>query len=206
MPAAMRTSRTQLWLDNLGEWSWPGRAAEAVESLPPSWVPAFPPRLEPAPSGAPLGAWEQPRATPRVVGASALLSALAAMCAMLALYGPLRLEGLLGLRSSASAARRGEPGRRGQLDRQGELCLHCARGQWVVSGLPAARLRQHDASLPGPLSASRQRSARRGLSAARAAERARPADRQARDTAGDRGDDPRGTRREQLAQPEQPPL
>lgn len=91
-------------MDNLGEWSWPGLAVEAVEALPPSWIPAFPPRLEPATSGAPAhGTRQQPRATPRMVLIGALLSALAAVCAMLALHGTLPLERLLGLRSSASA-------------------------------------------------------------------------------------------------------
>jgi Putative esterase len=101
----MKTSRAQVWLDSLGEWSWPGRAAEAVESLPPSWVPAFPPRLEPATAGMPSqGSWQQPRALSRMVGVSALLSALTAICAMLALHGPLSLERLLGLPSSAPAS------------------------------------------------------------------------------------------------------
>ena len=56
-----------MWMESLGEWSWPGMRAEAaVEALPPSWVPAFPPRLEPTtagaamPGGAPVGAGTGP--------------------------------------------------------------------------------------------------------------------------------------------------
>jgi enterochelin esterase-like enzyme len=92
---------TQAWLENLGEWSWPGRGAEAVESLPPSWVPAFPPRLEStAPAAATPGPWQPPRTIPRGVGMGALLSALAAACAMLALHGPVALERLVGVRAT----------------------------------------------------------------------------------------------------------
>src|ERR1019366_6843290 len=52
MPIASKASRTQVWMDSLGEWSWPGQGAVAAEVLPPPWVPAFPPRLEPAASPA----------------------------------------------------------------------------------------------------------------------------------------------------------
>jgi S-formylglutathione hydrolase FrmB len=90
-----------MWLDSLGEWSWPGRSAEAVESLPPSWVPVFPPRLEPiAPAVATPGLWQPSRALPRGFGRGALLSALAAVCAMLALNGPTSLERLVGIRTA----------------------------------------------------------------------------------------------------------
>ncbi len=88
-------------MDSPGEWSWPGRAADAVEALPspPSWVPAFPPRLEPLASGASGGlagggslsgsGAAQPRANPRLVVLATLISGLiAACCAMLLLHGP----------------------------------------------------------------------------------------------------------------------
>lgn len=87
-------------MDVPGEWSWPGRAAEAVEALPspPSWVPAFPPRLEPLASGAPGGlaggsrsgsGAAQPRTNPRLVVLATLISGLiAACCALLLLHGP----------------------------------------------------------------------------------------------------------------------
>ena len=54
-----RTSRTHLWLEGLGDWSWPGGGGSGDEFLPPSWVPALPPRLEPAVAlaGAGAGAW-----------------------------------------------------------------------------------------------------------------------------------------------------
>ncbi len=39
---AMKASRTQVWLESLGDWSWPGQGGAAVEFLPPPWVPALP--------------------------------------------------------------------------------------------------------------------------------------------------------------------
>ncbi len=105
-------------MDSPGEWSWPGRAAEAVEALPspPSWVPAFPPRLEPLASGASAGAARrsgsgsgpgarQPRANPRLVALATLISGLiAACCALLLLHGPGGFERVFtGQRSSPSA-------------------------------------------------------------------------------------------------------
>jgi enterochelin esterase-like enzyme len=90
-------------MDSLGEWSWPGRAAEAVESLPlpPSWVPSTPPRLELASAGAPARAvGRRSRANPRVLVLTGLLSAVLAIAAALALRGPLDVERLLGLRTA----------------------------------------------------------------------------------------------------------
>ncbi|HWG08926.1 MAG TPA: alpha/beta hydrolase-fold protein [Solirubrobacteraceae bacterium] len=111
MSAAAKQSRTQVWMDSLGEWSWPGRAAEAVEALPapPSWVPAFPPRLEPLTSGASAGATggspvpgEQPRTNPALVVLATLISGLiAACCALLLLHGPGGFERVLGRGTSA---------------------------------------------------------------------------------------------------------
>ncbi len=111
------TSRAQIWLESLGDWSWPGQRAghggeEALEALPPSWVPAFPPRLQTfAPAGAGAGAgaaggeWQSQRAIPRRrFGLGALLSAVAAVCAMLVLHGPLSLEPLAGVRTATPAA------------------------------------------------------------------------------------------------------
>jgi enterochelin esterase-like enzyme len=97
MPATVKQSRAHVWMDVPGEWSWPGRAAEAVEALPspPSWVPAFPPRLEPLASGASAGAARSSgsaapqRANPRLVALATLISGLiAACCALLLLHGP----------------------------------------------------------------------------------------------------------------------
>jgi enterochelin esterase-like enzyme len=92
-------------MDSLGEWSWPGRAAEAVEALPPSWVPRFPLPLEPLTVGAPAGALDtRRRRTLRALVLSGLLSAVAALIVLLALQGSLGLDGLLGIGHRAPAA------------------------------------------------------------------------------------------------------
>src|ERR1039458_7238761 len=105
MPLAMNTSRTQVWLESLGEWSWPGRSAAAVEALPPSWVPAFPPRAELAGAGsagiAAPGSWQSEWTLAPWLGTGALLSALAVLCAALVLNGPLSVERALGIRAAA---------------------------------------------------------------------------------------------------------
>jgi enterochelin esterase-like enzyme len=110
MPSTATTSRTQVWMDSLGEWSWPGRAAEAVEvlPLPPSWVPRFPRPLEAVAVGSPAGAVERrPRRSPRVLALGALLSAVAALLVLLALHGSLGFDHVLGLdRHAAPAASR----------------------------------------------------------------------------------------------------
>jgi enterochelin esterase-like enzyme len=110
MPASTKTSRTQLWFDSLGDWSWPGRAAEAVEALPPAWVPAFPPRLE-AIAVAPAGSvsWQQQRLGRRMLGLGLALSVLAALCAAIVLSGPQSFERALGLRSQAPAVQAAAP-------------------------------------------------------------------------------------------------
>jgi enterochelin esterase-like enzyme len=105
MTAAANASRTHVWLESLGEWSWPGRAA-AAEALPhpPSWIPAFPPRLEPAVAGPSQPTSWQGRATPRRLLLAALLSALVAVSGALALRGPLNLERIFGVRQSSPTA------------------------------------------------------------------------------------------------------
>jgi len=90
-------------MDSLGEWSWPGRAGEALPPLP-SWVPAFPPRLEPiaqavnagvAPPGAHRGGAPQ-RTSARLIALVTLTSGLIATClALLVLHGPGGFEPLL---------------------------------------------------------------------------------------------------------------
>ena len=89
-----RPRRTQVWLDSLGEWSWPGQGgAAAVEALPPPWVPAFPPRLEPTAAPAiPVGGGRARRAL-----IAALLTSLVVVCGALALQGRLGVEHLLGI-------------------------------------------------------------------------------------------------------------
>ena len=99
-----RTHRTHVWFEGLGEWSWPGSASAAVEALPPSWVPAFPPHLggaAPAP-GAPAARapWEERQPIYRRLGTGALLSAVASICAALTLAGPTRVLDFAGLRGN----------------------------------------------------------------------------------------------------------
>jgi enterochelin esterase-like enzyme len=99
MSAGTNPSRTQLWMESLGDWSWPGRSGAAESApLPPAWVPAFPPRLEPALAGAgqPAAIPWLGRATPRRLLLGVLLSALAAVSVALAAKGPLGLERILG--------------------------------------------------------------------------------------------------------------
>ena len=103
MSVAIKPSRTQVWLETLGEWSWPGQGgAAAAEVLPPPWVPVFPPRREPAwPPPADSASWQPERA--RRLGMGALLSGLAAVCVALALHGQLGLERLVGVAASQPA-------------------------------------------------------------------------------------------------------
>jgi enterochelin esterase-like enzyme len=109
MPTATKTARAQVWMDSPGDWSWPGRAAEAVEeALPqlPSWVPALPPRLEPAAAGAAHASAgstaSEPRLSPRAVLIGVLLSALLAVCVLLAVASPPSIDRLFGMHGSAS--------------------------------------------------------------------------------------------------------
>jgi enterochelin esterase-like enzyme len=107
MPKAETTSRAQVWFESSGDWSWPGRAAEAVEALPalPSWVPALPPSMEPVaagPSSVP-GTFEQPRVSPRTVLIGVLLAALVAVCALLAVASPPSIDRLFGTNDSSPA-------------------------------------------------------------------------------------------------------
>lgn len=90
-------SRTQVWLESLGDWSWPGQGGAAAEFLPPSWVPTFPPRREPAFAGAGASALPQPgRARARRLIVGTLLGALAVVCITLAQGRQLTLAGLVG--------------------------------------------------------------------------------------------------------------
>ncbi len=101
MPARPRTSRAHVWLDGLGDWSWP-RTAPAAELHPPSWVPALPPalpRLTPAATSV-GGRAERARRLRLFLGA--LLSALAALGVVVAVKGPGDLERLLGYPSAST--------------------------------------------------------------------------------------------------------
>jgi hypothetical protein len=95
-------------MESLGDWSWPGTGAAAVEALPPAWVPTFPPRAEHAIAG--VGAapapdsWRRQRAIARSVAWGVLLAALVVLCAALALDGPRSVERSLGIRPPARSA------------------------------------------------------------------------------------------------------
>jgi S-formylglutathione hydrolase FrmB len=90
-PGARTAASSQTWLDNLGDWAWPGQHLATAEVLPPSWVPADPPALpRREPAAAPLPApWLRAR---RMVIA-VLLVALAAVTLALALEGRLGFGG-----------------------------------------------------------------------------------------------------------------
>ena len=94
----MKPSRTQLWMESLGEWSWPGQGgAAAAEVLPPPWVPTFPPRRDAAAAITAGGlASRQAKARRRALLLVLLLSALLSVTAALALRGELGLGRLLG--------------------------------------------------------------------------------------------------------------
>lgn len=114
MSVGASAAHPNLWMEGLGEWLWPGRAV--VEALPPSWVPAIPPRLEyatsPSSAAAPPLGWGSRQATTRRLGAGALLSAMAVLGVALVPSAPARMMDLLRLRVSgpqAAAARLGQP-------------------------------------------------------------------------------------------------
>ena len=94
----MTASRPQVWLETLGDWAWPGRAAVAEGLLaPPPWVAAAP-RLAPT-----VASYEQAgsrtvrvRPTRRALLLVVLLGMLAAVCCALALKGSLTLDGVVG--------------------------------------------------------------------------------------------------------------
>jgi enterochelin esterase-like enzyme len=120
MSKAARPSRTQLWLEGLDDWSWPGGARGAIaghgggalELSLPSWVAALPPRLEPALAGTDLpgrGRARPQRLRTWRVGAVALLSALALAWALAAAGGATALERLLSAGASAPASRALQP-------------------------------------------------------------------------------------------------
>jgi enterochelin esterase-like enzyme len=100
-----KTSRTQVWLEGLGDWAWPGRAAPETP-LPPSWVPAVPPPIGYALAGEGAGVAlpARSRLARRSLLAAGLLSALLAVGAALALRDPRALERLLGLRAPSESA------------------------------------------------------------------------------------------------------
>ncbi len=97
---AVKASRTQVWLESLGDWSWPGQGgAAAAEFLPPPWVPAFPPRREFVPRTP-----ARPERTPATrLLTGALLSVLAAICLLLTQGGQAALTSLTGSHSASAS-------------------------------------------------------------------------------------------------------
>lgn len=95
-----KTPRTQVWMESLGEWTWPGQRVAAAEVLPPPWVPTFPPRAV-QPAAAPLPEpWQRARRLTILV----LLSALLAVSVALALHRQLGI-GVAAPRDAAVAHR-----------------------------------------------------------------------------------------------------
>jgi len=96
MSASSKPTRTQMWMESLGDWSWPGQGgAVAAEVLPPPWVPVFPPRREAA-VAAPAGGVSRRAVRARRALLAVLLSALAAVSTALALGGRPGIERILG--------------------------------------------------------------------------------------------------------------
>ena len=104
MSGRTQSSRAQLWLESLGDWAWPGRAAPA-EVLPPPWVPTVPPRLEYAFAGGDPARSLRPqtRARPLRIVLAGITSALLAAIGALALGGSLTVDGILGTRAPSAA-------------------------------------------------------------------------------------------------------
>lgn len=97
--------RAHVWLEGPGEWTWPGTRPPAGDFAPPSWVPAFPPRLEPVTAGAGgAGALTRRRVLVRRIWLGLALSLAAALGAVTALGGPAQIERALGLRESDQVA------------------------------------------------------------------------------------------------------
>lgn len=103
MSAVGKPTRTQMWMESLGDWSWPGQSgAVAAEVLPPPWVPVFPPRRDPSVALPARGVSRRALRARRLLLA-VLLSALAAVCGALALDGRLGVERVLGITHSPAA-------------------------------------------------------------------------------------------------------
>jgi enterochelin esterase-like enzyme len=110
MSVTRDAARPQVWLDTLGDWSWPGTKPQASEMMPPAWVPARPPHVQAIAGGAGAVAVPQRRGAWRII-LGILLSAIAALATGIAIEGPAKLERLAGLRSNpAPAAARFAPG------------------------------------------------------------------------------------------------
>jgi Putative esterase len=91
-----------MWLESLGDWSWPGQGGGAAETLPPAWVPALPRResatVAPRGVGAPARSRAASARVRRLITGT-LLGLLAGVCVALAQNGQLTLSGVLGTRA-----------------------------------------------------------------------------------------------------------
>src|SRR5271170_1085507 len=87
MSPGVKSPRTQVWMEGLGDWTWPGQRVATAEVAPPAWVPAFPAPSSPDAAPALPARWQRRRRL--LIGV--LLSALGAVCAALALQGQLGL-------------------------------------------------------------------------------------------------------------------
>jgi hypothetical protein len=86
-----------VWLEGLGDWRWPGTSAEGSDFQIPGWIPALPPRLEPATAVTAGGssAWRADRPAPgRWLGLGLLLSFLAAALVATTVTNPHLLDHL----------------------------------------------------------------------------------------------------------------
>jgi hypothetical protein len=100
MPSSSKTSRAQVWLESLGDWSWPGEGGvAAVEIVPPPWIPAFPPRSE-APAAAQPSSSRRRLALVLATAASALVAFVGAV----SLEDRPALERALGLERDGAVA------------------------------------------------------------------------------------------------------
>jgi enterochelin esterase-like enzyme len=106
MSIVLKASRSHVWLEGLGDWSWPGqRSAAAADMLPPAWVPVLP-RHEagvavPGRSGAPSRSRSRSARARRVITGT-LLGLLAGVCVALAQNGQLTMAGLFGTDSAGA--------------------------------------------------------------------------------------------------------
>ena len=190
--ARAHTSGWRAWAIGAGR----GRAAaaEAWKSLPPSWVPAFPPRLEPVRArGAPRRAMAAAARDPAPVRLGALLSAAGGGLRDARAARPSSsLERLVGVRTAArgratARQRAARPRHRPPLPTLRAVSQDAAgssidgasypsaalHGDRLIPRLSPRRIREHHQPLPGAVSADRQRPVGHGVSADRAAGPAR---------------------------------
>ena len=102
MSAVAKASRSQLWLESLGEWSWPGQGARRRKHGAAALGARIPATKRPAFAGSRCaGSWAPEARAARRLIAGTLISLLAIVLA-LAQSGQLTINGLFG--SEAPAA------------------------------------------------------------------------------------------------------